>query len=74
MNRLTPIVTGPSPTPTPVPPGAIRIDVVLVNGKKRTAGEDSVAWMPQFRARGAGQRRLKIAQNKILESEKYTIG
>jgi plastocyanin len=60
----TPIVAPPTPTATPIPPGAIRIDVVLVNRKKRMAGEDSVAWMPQFRAQGADQTRLKIAQNK----------
>ncbi len=59
-----PTVALPSPTPTPVPPGAIRIDVVLVNGKKRMAGEDSVAWMPRLKARGSSQSRIKIAQNK----------
>lgn len=69
----TPTVAGPPPTPTPVPPGAIRVDVVLVNGKKRLAGEDSMAWMPQFRARGAGQGRLKIAQNKKQFEPRFAV-
>jgi len=63
VTSLTPTHPLPSPTATSVPPGTIRIDVALVNGKKLTAGGDSVAWMPQLKARGEGQSRLKIAQN-----------
>ena len=52
------------PTATPVPPGAIQIEVVLLSGKKRLTGDDSVAWMPQLKARGADGSHLKVAQNK----------
>ena len=64
VSTPTPKQIVPSPTPTPVPPGAIQVEVVLLSGKKRLTGEDSVAWMPQYKARVQSGSHLKIAQNK----------
>ena len=53
-----------SPTPTPIPPGNLRVEVVLLSGGKRLPGDDSVAWMEDMRATGANDEQVKIAQRK----------
>jgi len=59
-------ITVPSPaaTPTPIPPGNLRVEVVLLSGGKRLPGDDSVAWMDDMRATGATSEQVKIAQRK----------
>lgn len=53
---------GPTPTATPVPPGSVRVEVVLLRGGERLAGDDSVAWMEDMPATGATNERVKLAQ------------
>jgi plastocyanin len=53
-----------SPTPTPIPPGNLRVEVVLLHRGKRLPGDDSVAWMDDMRATGANYEQVKIAQRK----------
>ena len=58
----------PTATPSPVPPGEVEIEVVLLSGKKRLTGDDSVAWVPKLTARGRAETHVKIAQkNKQFE-------
>lgn len=52
----------PTPTPTPVPPGTVRFTVSLLRGTERVPGDDSVAWLPGFRAGGRTANGVRIAQ------------
>lgn len=47
-----------------MPPGVVVIDMVLLNGKKRIPGDDSVAWIPAFRAGRHTTDHVKVAQNR----------
>jgi plastocyanin len=59
-----PTPTKVAPSPTPIPPGSVRVEVVLLRGKKRLPGEDSVVWMPGLRAPARAKDYVKVAQNK----------
>jgi plastocyanin len=54
----------PSPTPTPIPPGSVRVEMVLLRGGERLPGDDSVAWMEEMPATGAANEQVKLAQRK----------
>lgn len=60
-SRTAPAVSA-SPTPTEVPPGAVRVRIVLLRGGERLPGDDSIAWLRDLRSTGPSQTTVRIAQ------------
>ena len=54
----------PTATPTPIPPGNVRVEVVLNSGGRKVPGDDSVAWIDDMRANDATSGHIKITQRK----------
>lgn len=57
-----PTTPSAEPIATPVPQGSVRIKVSLVRGTEIVPGDDSVAWLPDVRARGQTASGVRIAQ------------